>query len=63
VPIILADGLTPVICAHVKISTTTGTAVASGTAVNAVYKSAVLTGILEDGTEANVAIIDFAGGL
>jgi hypothetical protein len=63
VPILLDDGLTPVIGTQVQISTTTGKAVASGTAVNAVYKSAVLTGILEDGTEANVAVIDFVGGL
>jgi hypothetical protein len=63
VPILLTAELVPVIGEQVQISASTGKAVASGTAVNAVYRSGVLTGILEDGTEAEVAIIDFVGGL
>lgn len=65
VPILLTNGLTPVIGAQVQISTTTGKAIGSGTAVNAVYKSAVLACIDEDGgTVADgCALIDFQGGL
>lgn len=66
VPVKLADGFTPTIGAQVHISDTTGEAAASGsgkTGVNAVYVSGVLTGVQEDGTEANVALIDFPGGL
>lgn len=66
VPVLLTDAFTPTVGAQVNISDTTGKAVASGggaTAVNAVYASGVLTGIKEDGTTANVALIDFAGGL
>lgn len=62
----LASGFTPTIGAQVALSDTTGEAKAytgtGDTYVNAVYK-AVLTGILEDGTEAPVALIDFPGGL
>lgn len=65
VPILLANGLTPVIGAPVQISTTTGTAVASGTTVNAVYRTAVLTAYDEDGVVIadGAALIDFVGGL
>lgn len=66
VPVLLTDAFTPTIGAQVHISDTTGKAVASGggaTAVNAVYASGVLTGITEAGGTANVALIDFAGGL
>lgn len=66
VPILLTAEFTPSIGAQVNISDTTGLAIASGggaTAYNAVYVSGVLTGVKEDGTTANVALIDFAGGL
>jgi hypothetical protein len=65
VPIQVANGFTPTVGAQVQISTTTGKAVASGTAVNAVYKKVSLTGIKEDGTALAdpVALIDFQGGL
>ena len=65
IPILLANGLTPVIGAQVQISTTTGTAVASGTAVNAVYVSSTLTAYDEDGVVIadGAALIDFIGGL
>lgn len=65
VPILLTNGLTPVIGAQVQISTTTGKAVTSGTAVNAVYRSAVLACKDEDGNTVSdgCALIDFQGGL
>lgn len=66
VPILLTSGFTPVVGAQVHISDTTGLAIASGagaTGVNAVYRTAVLTGVKEDTTTANVALIDFPGGL
>jgi len=66
VPILLTAAFTPTIGAQVAIHDTTGIAATkdgSSTYVNATYASAVLTGILEDGTEANVALIDFPGGL
>lgn len=65
VPILLDTGLEPVIGAQVQISTTTGKAVASGTAVNAVYVSGVLTAYDEDGNVITdgAAYIDFIGGL
>jgi hypothetical protein len=65
VPILLTAELVPVIGAQVQISTTTGKAVASGTAVNAVYRSAVLDAIDEDGVAITdgCALIDFQGGL
>lgn len=65
VPILLTNGLTPVIGAQVQISTTTGKAVTSGTAVNAVYRSAVLSCVDEDGAAVSdgCAEIDFQGGL
>lgn len=65
-PIWLTDAFTPVIGAQVFISDTTGRAGASGagfTGVNATYASAVLTGINEDSSTINVALIDFPGGL
>lgn len=67
VPVKLASAFTPTIGAQVAISDTTGEAKAytgSGDSyVNATYASGVLTGVFEDGTEANVALIDFPGGL
>lgn len=65
VPILLANGLTPVIGAQVQISTTTGKAVASGTAVNAFYATSTLTAYDEDGVAITdgAALIDFPGGL
>lgn len=66
VPILLTAELVPVIGAQVHISDTTGLAAASGggaTGTNAVYASGVLTGVKEDGTEAEIALIDFIGGL
>jgi len=65
VPIQLTNGFTPTIGAQVQISTTTGKAVSSGTAVNAVYVTSTLTGIDEDGATVTdgVALIDFPGGL
>lgn len=65
VPILLTNGLTPVIGAQVQISTTTGKAVTSGTAVNAVYVSSTLSCVDEDGAAVadGCALIDFPGGL
>lgn len=66
VPILLTAAFTPVKGAQVHISDTTGKAGTAGagfTATNALYQSAVLTGVLEDGSEADVALIDFQGGL
>lgn len=65
VPILLANGFTPTIGAQVQISTTTGKAVSSGTAVNAFYKTSTLTAYDEDGTAIadGAALIDFPGGL
>jgi hypothetical protein len=65
VPILLANGFTPTVGAQVQISTTTGKAVSSGTAVNAVYVTAVLTAYDEAGAAISdgAALIDFQGGL
>jgi len=65
VPILLANGFTPTVGAQVQISTTTGKAVSSGTAVNAVYRTAVLTAYDEDGVVIadGSALIDYIGGL
>lgn len=68
IPIKLTASFTPVIGAQVNISDTTGKAGAAGagfTAVNAVYSSANLTGIEEDGSTFadGVAFIDFPGGV
>ncbi len=65
VPVLLANGHTPVIGAQVQISTTTGKAVASGTAVNAVFVTSTLTAYDEDGVAITdgAALIDFQGGL
>jgi hypothetical protein len=60
---ILIDAFTPTIGAQVQVHATSGIAVASGTAVNAYYASSTLTGVKEDGTEADCALIDFPGGL
>lgn len=65
VPVQVANGFTPVVGAQVQFSTTTGKAVTSGTAVNAVYVAVTLTGVDEDGNNLAdpVALIDFPGGL
>lgn len=68
VPVLLTASFTPVIGAQVNISDTTGKAGTAGagfTAVNAVYKTAVLTAIDEDGATITdgAAYIDFPGGL
>jgi hypothetical protein len=66
IPVILTAEFTPTIGAQVHFSDTTGKAIASGggaTGMNATYASGVLTGVKEDGTTDNVALIDFPGGL
>lgn len=65
VPVQVTNGFTPVVGAQVQFSTTTGKAVTSGTAVNAVYSQVGLTGVGEDGVDLAdpVALIDFIGGL
>lgn len=66
VPILLTASFTPTKGAQVHISDTTGKAIAAGagaTGVNAVYATSTLTGVKEDGTTDNVALIDFQGGL
>ena len=65
VPILLTNGFTPTLGAQVQISTTTGKAVTSGTAVNAVYASSTLTAYDEDAVAITdgAALIDFQGGL
>lgn len=65
VPILLANGLTPTVGAQVQISTTTGKAVASGTAVNAYYVTSTLTAYDEAGAVISdgAAYISFPGGL
>lgn len=65
VPILLTNGFTPTVGAQVQISTTTGLAVSSGTAVNAFYRTSTLTAYDEDGVVIadGAALIDFPGGL
>lgn len=66
VPVLLTAGFTPTVGAQVAIDDVTGIAKAAGTGVtgmNAVYATSTLTGVKEDGTTANVALIDFQGGL
>ncbi len=65
VPILLANGFTPTVGAQVQISTTTGKAVSSGTAVNAYYHTSTLTAYDEAGTAISdgAALINFPGGL
>jgi hypothetical protein len=65
IPILLTNGFTPTVGAQVQISTTTGKAVSSGTAVNAVYVTSTLTAYDEDGVAIadGAAYIDFPGGL
>lgn len=65
VPILLTNSFTPTIGAQVQISTTTGKAVSSGTAVNAVYKTSTLSCVDEDAAAVSdgCALIDFQGGL
>ncbi len=65
VPILLANGFTPTLGAQVQISTTTGKAVSSGTAVNAVYSFLPTTTYDESGVVVadGCALIDFPGGL
>ncbi len=65
VPILLTNSFTPTIGAQVQISTTTGKAVSSGTAVNAYYATSTLTAYDEDGTAITdgAALINYPGGL
>lgn len=68
IPVLLTNGFTPTVGAQVHISDTTGKAIASGagaTGMNAVYRSAKLTAIGEDGVEIadGAAYIDAVGGL
>ena len=65
VPVLLANGFTPTVGAQVQISTTTGKAVASGTAVNAYYATSTLTAYDEAGAAIadGAALINFPGGL
>lgn len=65
IPVLLANGFTPTVGAQVQISTTTGKAVASGTAVNAWYETSTLTAIGEDGVAIadGAAYISMPGGL
>ncbi len=62
---ILAGTLTPVIGAQVQIHATSGKAVDSGTAVNAVIVSGLLDAVLEDGSIVvdGCILIDMVGGL
>lgn len=62
----LRVNFTPTVGAQVHIADATGMGAASGagaTGVNAVYVSGVLTGVMEDGTTEDVALIDMPGGL
>lgn len=65
VPILLANGFTPTVGAQVQISTTTGKAVSSGTAVNAYYATSTLTAYDENGDAIadGAALINMPGGL
>jgi hypothetical protein len=65
VPVLLDAAFEPVIGAQVQVHATSGLAVASGTAVNAVYASAKMSAVDEDGTAITdgAAYIDFQGGL
>lgn len=64
VPVRLQSGFTtPTIGGAVSVHATSGMADATGTAVNAVYSSGLMTGKDEDGNSVNVALIDFPGGL
>lgn len=68
VPILLTAGFTPVIGAKAYISDVTGMAAASDdaggvTLSDAVYVSGVMTGLAEDGTDVDVALVDMPGGL
>lgn len=65
IPVLLTNSFTPTIGAQVQFSTTTGKAVSSGTAVNAVYTTSTLTAYDEDGNAIadGAALIDFPGGL
>lgn len=67
VPVLLEAAFTPVIGAVVYLSNTTGNAAASSTtatAVNAIYKTSIKSGLPEGGgTSVACALIDFPGGL
>jgi hypothetical protein len=64
VPVLLQSGFTtPTIGGAVSVHATSGKADSSGTAINAVYSSGLLTGKDEDGSDVNCALIDFPGGL
>lgn len=64
VPIQLQAGFTtPNMGDPVQLHATSGKADATGTAVNAIYASPMLSGRDEDGNTVNCALIDFPGGL
>jgi hypothetical protein len=67
VPVKLTSGVTPAIGGAVYIVDATGEAhtgaSAGRTLVNAVFASAKITGIGEDGLSKDVALVDFPGGL
>jgi hypothetical protein len=67
VPLKLKSGFSPAVGARVAIEDDTGLGKAyTGTGdryVNAVYASAKITGLGEDGANKDVALIDFPGGL
>lgn len=65
VPALLTASETPVIGAQVDISATTGKVEDGATAVNATYRSGVLTAYDEDGAAITdgAVLIDFPGGL
>jgi len=67
VPVIVKSGQTPVLGAQVAIHDSTADAGTVGetdfTAVNAVYSKVGLTGIAEDGSSVDVALVDMQGGL
>ena len=66
IPALLTSGFTPTKTAAVYYDPTTGKLAASSgsaTALNARYASGKLTGIAEDGTSVDAALIDFNGNL
>lgn len=66
VPVKLASGYEPEIGEQLGIDDVTGEAdeVGAGvTACNGVFASEILTGVAEDGTEVDCALVDFPGGL
>lgn len=66
IPLRLTASFTPVVGAKVHVSNTTGMAGTAGagfTETKAIYASAVLEGIGEDGASVDVALVDAIGGL